>query len=117
MQRPVNPPSKSTEVHVLIRRREWTHIRVLLNVPRLSDRASSSTATAAAASSSSATTKRRLSSSSSTSVQKALLQRDELGRTPLHLILHRRTGGWDMKKAPPDLIQLSITKTMKPCDY
>jgi ankyrin repeat protein len=130
MQLPVNPPSKSTEVHVLIRRREWTHIRVLLNVPRLSDRASSSTANAAAASSSSATTKRRLSSSSSTSVQKALLQRDELGRTPLHLILHRRsisqtgaatsssnnnssiggvggagtTGGWDMKKAPPDLI-------------
>jgi hypothetical protein len=33
MQLPVNPPSKSTEVHVLIRRREWTHIRMLLNVP------------------------------------------------------------------------------------
>jgi hypothetical protein len=126
MQLPVNPPSKSTEVHVLIRRREWTHVRVLLNVPRLSDRASST-----ATSSSSSTTKRKSSSSSSSaSLQKALLQRDELGRTPLHLILHRRsisqtgaatsssnnnsnigdvggagtTGGWDMKKAPPDLI-------------
>ena len=45
----------------------------------------------------------------SSSLQKALLQRDELGRTPLHLILYRRSaesarGGLEMKKAPPDLI-------------
>lgn len=122
MKLPVNPPSKSTELHVLIRRREWTHVRVLLNVPRLAERTTSATAAT-----SSSNSKRK--PSSSTAVQKALLQRDELGRTPLHLILYRRsisqavaaasssnndkiigggggatTGGLDLKKAPPDLI-------------
>jgi len=99
MKIPFNPPSKSTDLHLLINRREWANIRAKIKVPLEKANCGRNPSSS----------KTNAPIKPSSSLQKVLLQRDELGRTPLHLILYRRSaesarGGLEMKKAPPDLI-------------
>jgi hypothetical protein len=116
MQLSVSPPGKSSELHHMINGRQWAAVRIKLKLLK-SDPTKSSSAPRKLTSAGVAASAANLSSvtdvkpiKSSASMMKALLQRDELGRTPLHLILQRRSTGssvkgtLSLKKAPPDII-------------
>ena len=116
MQLSVNPPGKASELHHMINGRQWAAVRIKLKLMKGHSNHSHNTNRKLTSAGVVASTTNVGSSSdikpikSSSSMMKALLQRDEMGRTPLHLILQRRSvgssvmGTLSLKKAPPDII-------------